>query len=211
MSCDLFVILDDVLHSRRAVTNKNKIKGADGARLLSVPLSRKRVLIKDVTILNESNWYQKHWDSLMTCYARANYWKEYKEFFSPIYNYPDESLAVLNLRLIKVMRRLLDINTPMVLTSEIPQIEGKKGTRIINICKHFGANICLSGIGAREYNDEREFQLNNIRLVYQEFAHPIYPQLWGDFMPNLSAVDLLFNCGPKSKYYLSKQVIYEQD
>jgi hypothetical protein len=92
-------------------------------------------------------------------------------------------------------------------SSDISGITGKKGTKIINICKYFGADIVLSGIGARTYNDEQEFEKNNLRLVYQEFQHPVYHQLWGDFLPNMSAVDLLFNCGPKSKQYLSRQVI----
>lgn len=208
ISCDLFVILDDVLHSRVAVTNKNKIKGPEGARLLIVPLAKKRVPINEVTIYNESLWYKKHWDSLQTCYARASYWREYKNYFLPIYENPGEKLADLNLRLIQVIRELLNIQTPMVRSSQIRGIVGKKGTKIVNICKYFGADICLSGIGARTYNDEKEFEENNLRLVYQEFEHPVYTQLWGGFTPNLSVVDLLFNCGPYSKSYLSKQVIY---
>ena len=37
--------------------------------------------------------------------------------------------------------------------------------------------------------------------------NPVYPQQWGDFLPNMSALDLLFNCGPESRHYLSRQVI----
>lgn len=207
MSCDLFVILDDVLHSKGAITNKNKIKGPEGARLLSVPLAQKKVLIKDVTIQNESNWRVSHWGSLQSCYARAPYWKLYKDLFLPVYENPVTRLAELNLKIIQIIRQLLDIKTPLVLVSEFPGIDGKKGTKIINICKFFGADICLSGIGARTYNDEEEFERNQLRLVYQDFKHPVYPQQWGEFLPNMSALDLLFNCGPESKDYLSRQVI----
>ncbi len=207
MSCDLFVILDDVHHSKGAITSKNIIKSPEGTRLLSVPTARKKNFIKDVKIINESNWFKKHWKSLQTCYARASYWKEYKKLFLPIYEDPGENLADLNLRLIKVIRELLDIRTPIAHSSDIPGLTGKKGTKIINICKHFGADICLSGVGARIYNDDAEFKKNNLRLVYQDFKHPIYPQLWGGFMPNMSAVDLIFNCGPDSKDYMSKQII----
>jgi len=207
MSCDLFVILDDVLHSRGAITNKNKIKGPEGARLLSVPLAQKKVLIKDVTIKNESNWHLSHWGSLQSCYARAPYWKEYEDLFLPVYENPVTKLSELNLKIIQIIRELLNIKTPMVKVSEFPGIEGKKGTKIVNICKFFGGDICLSGIGARSYNDEDEFERNQLRLVYQDFEHPVYPQQWGEFIPNMSALDLLFNCGPESKDYLSRQVI----
>jgi hypothetical protein len=206
-SCDLFVILDDVLHSRGAVTNKNKIKGPEGARMLSVPLAQKKVSIKDVTILNDQKWNKKHWSSLHTCYAKAPYWKDYEDLFLPVYDNPGDLLAELNIRLIGIIRKILNINTPMVRSSEIPGITGHKSTKIINICRYFGAEICLSGTGARSYNDEEEYKRNNVRLVYQDFENPQYPQLWGDLIPNLSAVDLIFNCGPASADYLSKQII----
>ncbi|TWH46542.1 WbqC family protein [Sporomusa sp. KB1] len=207
MSCDLFVILDDVLISRREVTKKNKIKGPEGERLLSVQISRKKGLIKDTVIQNDFPWYSNHWGSLETCYARSPYWQKYKNLFSPIYKNPGELLIDLNLRLIQVIREILEINTPMIRSSEIPGIEGTKGERILSLCKQCKADIYLSGNGARTYNDEAAFARNNIRLVYQEFEHPVYSQVWGDFISNLSAVDLIFNCGPNSKDYLTKQVI----
>jgi len=145
MSCDLFVILDDVLHSRGAITNKNKIKGPEGAKLLSVPLAQKKVFIKDVTIKNESNWHLSHWGSLQSCYARAPYWKEYKDLFLPVYENPVSKLSESNLKIIQIIRELLNIKTPMVKVSEFPDIEGKKGTKIVNICKFFGrgTSACL--------------------------------------------------------------------
>jgi hypothetical protein len=39
-----------------------------------------------------------------------------------------------------------------------------------------------------------------VRLWYsQEFEHPVYHQLWGEFVPHLSALDMLFCCGPETK------------
>ena len=209
LSCDLFVILEDVLHSKRAITNKNKIKAPEGCRLLSVPLANKEALIKDLIICNEKCWHQKHWNSLMACYSRSPYWKDYKDLFAAVYNDPGTSLAELNLRLILIIRELLEISTPMVRSSDIPGLDGKRGAKLINICRHFGADTYLSGTGARVYNDEAEYAKNNIRLVYQSYTSPVYPQLWGEFIPNMSVVDLLFNCGPESKKYLIKQVNYE--
>lgn len=207
ISCDLFVILDNVLLSKREITKRNIIKGPEGSRLLSVPLKRKKSLIKNSIINNDVAWNLNHWGSLETCYARSPYWKKYRELFYPIYHHPGEKLAALNLRLIEVIRSILGINTPMVLSSENPEITGSKGERIISLCKHFKADSYLSGNGARAYNDDQAFASNGIQLVYQDFKHPEYPQLWGDFLPNLSAVDLIFNCGPNSKDFLVKQVI----
>ncbi|PLS17551.1 hypothetical protein CVD28_11160 [Bacillus sp. M6-12] len=208
-SCDLFVILDDVPLSKTAITNKNKIKGPDGPLMLTVPLAQKKAPIKDVTIFHEEKWPQKHWKSLQRSYARAPFWKQYHDLFLSIYESPKLSLADFNLQLIEAIRTVFEIHTPMLRSSEIRGIEGKKGDRIISICKALEATVYLSGVGAKAYNDEMKFERNQIRLVYQEFEHPVYRQLWGDFIPNLTAIDLLFNCGPKSKELLPKQVIYE--
>lgn len=209
LSCDLFVILDDIVLSKTAITNKNKIKSPEGSRLLTVPLGNKNCQIKDVTTFDDGKWPQKHWGSIQRSYARAPYWKHYQKLFLPIFQNPDEKLADFNLRLIDVIRTELDIKTPIIRSSEIQGATGHKGEKIINICKALNASDYLSGTGAKTYNDEKEFEKNQIRLLYQEFESPVYPQLWGDFIPNLSAIDLLFNCGPQSKELLPKQVIYE--
>ncbi|MFC0273158.1 WbqC family protein [Metabacillus herbersteinensis] len=209
LSCDLFVILDDVTYSKTAITNKNKIKSPDGPRLLTVPIGQKKGLIKDVTIFDDSKWTQKHWGSIQRCYARAPFWKQYEQFFLPVYQNPDEKLVDFNLRLIEVVRILLEIKTPIIRSSEIEGTAGIKGDKIISICKALQATTYLSGTGAISYNDENEFKRNQIRLEYQKFDHLEYPQLWGDFISHMSIIDLLFNCGPKSKEFLPKQVIYE--
>jgi hypothetical protein len=209
LSSDLFVILDDVVLSKTAITNKNKIKSPDGPRLLSVPLANKNGQIKDVKTFDDGKWPQKHWGSIQRSYARAPFWKEYQQLFFPIFENPDEKLADFNLRLIDVVRTELKIKTPIIRSSEIQGATGHKEEKIINICKALNASVYLSGTGAKTYNDEKGFEKNQIRLIYQKYEPPVYQQLWGDFIPNLSAIDLLFNCGPKSKELIPKQVIYE--
>jgi hypothetical protein len=66
------------------------------------------------------------------------------------------------------------------------------------ICRAVGAHAYLSGKYGRHYLDESRFAEHDIRVEYQEFRHPVYPQLWGEFAPSMSAIDLLFNCGPTS-------------
>jgi hypothetical protein len=46
------------------------------------------------------------------------------------------------------------------------------------------------------------FAAAGISLEFFQPPSPVYPQLWGDFIPNLSAFDLLLNCGPKAKEIL---------
>ena len=54
------------------------------------------------------------------------------------------------------------------------------------------------GAAGQNYIDVRIFKKAKIGLIYQQYNHPIYKQLYGDFVPYLSVVDLIFNEGPNS-------------
>jgi len=62
----------------------------------------------------------------------------------------------------------------------------------------------LSGEAASDYISEDNFSSQNIELEYQKYEHPVYPQRYAGFVPQLSAIDLLFNCGEQSLNVLSQ-------
>ena len=86
-------------------------------------------------------------------------------------------------------------------------IGGVKSERLLNICRHFGASTYLSGDAAETYLDESMFERNGIKVEWQRFEHPVYPQLHGAFMPYLSALDLLLNCGREAAAVLEGDTI----
>ena len=65
-----------------------------------------------------------------------------------------------------------------------------------------GGTTYLSGAGGMNYLDENRFVATGIQLKYQNYVHPIYPQLYNDFIPYMSVIDLLFNCGVDSMKFL---------
>lgn len=205
-NCDVFVFLDDALHSKSSITNRNKIKTRGGTKLLTVPLSTKEVKINELIICNEQKWPLKHWNIIENAYSQAPYWGEYSIYFNDIYKKMSWSfLSELNVRLISLIKDILGIRTEVITPSEL-KIENQRGSqRNLSICKYLGADVYLSGEGARSYNDEEAFEREGIKLVYTNFRHPVYQQLWGDFIPNLSIIDLLFNEGEKSLSILKGQ------
>jgi hypothetical protein len=72
----------------------------------------------------------------------------------------------------------------------------------VDICRHFRAKTYLAGAGGHDYMDLSLFQKAGITVEFQDFTPPVYPQHWAksseDFVPGLSAIDLIFNCGPES-------------
>lgn len=206
-NCDLFVILDNVQHSKASVTTRNKIKSANGEILLTVPVINKGSIINELFIDNSRNWSGRHWRSIHENYCKAVGWNYMEHELESIYSRHWDYEAELNIELIKLMMKKLNIKTPITLASDIKNDFGTKSTRVSNICKYFNADTYLSGNGARSYNDEEEFERCGIRLVYQQFKPPIYDQMWGEFIPNLSALDLLLNCGESAADYIEKQII----
>jgi hypothetical protein len=62
-----------------------------------------------------------------------------------------------------------------------------------------GASVYLAQRSTRSYLDAGLFAAAGIELIFFTPPAVVYPQLWGDFIPDLSAFDLLFNCGPKAR------------
>ncbi len=196
---DYFVLLDQAQFSRSSVTHRNRIKTPQGSLLLTVPIQNNgNPSIRQTMIAADPKWRHKHWHQIVANYRRAPYWNLYGELLEEIYTQQWHSLAQLNIRLIQAIKETLSIHTPLILESEL-KVEGVGGNyRNLNICERLNATIYLSGDGARVYNDEQLYRERGLELRYHQFQHPVYRQLWGEFIPQLSIIDLLFNCGPAS-------------
>jgi hypothetical protein len=106
-------------------------------------------------------------------------------------------LVDLDIALINYFLKELGITTPILRSSELG-ISGKKTDRLIAICKSLGATAFYEGAAGRNYIEEEKFRQAGIELEYQDYQHPVYPQLYGEFIPYLSVIDLMFNCGDES-------------
>ena len=198
--CDVFVIEDTVQFIYHEFQNRNKIKTNNGIRWLTVPVKegRKRKKFSEILIANEKNWSRSHWLTLKMNYGKSPHWSDFCNFFEVTYNKKWDKLIDLNLHLIKGVMDFLDIEKELVLASSL-NVSGEKNDLIIAQCKALDAKTYLSGTGALTYMDIDKFKREGINVVFQEFKHPTYPQLWGEFIENLSIVDYLFCVGEKIK------------
>ncbi len=205
---DGFVFLDQVQYKSREFQNRNKIRTKDGFLWLSVPVKSKgkgRQKISQVVIDNEFPWARQHLESLKTWYAKAKFFKQYLPFFEDVFNRKWDKLLDLNIHIINYLLKQLSITTTVYFESKLA-ISSIKTERIIQICKKLEADTYLSGIGGKDYLEEVKFSPAGIKLVYQEFSHPQYDQLFEPFIPFMSIVDLLFNYGPDSLKILKRNI-----
>jgi hypothetical protein len=197
---DIFVYYDDVQFEKGSWRNRNRIKTPTGPQWLTVPVLIKGQnfpLIRDVRINQTERWGKKHIKSIEQNYRKAPYFDTYAPKLFAIMEKGQEFLLDLNLELLSLLAEGLGITTPTVLASELG-VTGKKSERLLKILRSLGATTFYEGSSGKDYIDIRLFAENNINLIYQEYVHPIYTQLHGEFIPYLSIIDLVFNHGPAS-------------
>jgi len=195
--CDVFVFLDNVKYTKNGFINRNRIKTPKNVSWLTVPVQGEGLInteIREVKISNATDWQERHWNTLKFNYGKAKHFSEYQESFKEVYNKKWIYLADLNKFLVKEICSLLVIKGEFIDASGL-NVSGNKTDLIINICDALGADTYLSGQGAKGYLEEDKFRLHGIDLRYQKFEHPIYKQLFGEFTPNLSIIDMMFNEG----------------
>lgn len=199
-NCDDFVFLDNVAFTKNSVQNRNMIKSASGKIWLTVPVLQKGnygQMTNDVRINNAISWRKKHWNSIYMNYHASKFFSRYAEFFENIYSRDWEKLSAICLEIFNFLKGELEICADFHLSSELA-CEGSGTEHLINICKKLSASVYLSGIGGKKYLEEASFESSGIELKYQSFTHPSYSQLFGEFIPNLSIIDLLFNEGKEA-------------
>jgi hypothetical protein len=202
LQADLLVLLDDVQFPLGSSwVSRNRIKTKDGQLWISVPVLRKGrspQRINQVEIFNERGWGKKFSQRLSFAYHHAPYYEDHRSFFDTIFEKYWSHLMQLNLVILNYVREELALKTPFRLSSALG-VESTGTRLLVDICRKTRADAYLSSRPGRKYIDESMFHRADLEVIYDTYRPPTYPQLWGPFLPNLSIVDLMFNCGPKSR------------
>lgn len=198
---DVLVLLDEVQFPRGTTwINRNRFKNDQGTLWMTIPVKKKGLGLQDINavrIYHEGHWTRKHPASLKNAYANTPYFADHINFLKKLFSEKFEKLIDLNLEIIRYLIRHLNIDTKVVLLSELG-IQSRGDQLLIDICRVMGASRYLVQSPAQKYLNPDLFREAKIKLEYFRPPVIIYPQLWGSFIPNLSALDLVFNCGPKA-------------
>lgn len=198
---DILVILDDVQFPRGTTwLSRNRFKNDQGTLWLTIPVWKKGLGLQNVNqvkICYEGRWPRKHLESLKVAYGHAPYLDEHFSFLEGLFSGRFEKLVDLNLAVIRHLMRCLQIDTKLVLQSDLG-VKARGSQLLIDICQAVGASTFLVLDQAKKYLDGDLFQEEGIEPRLFRYAPPVYPQLWGDFLANLAAFDLVLNCGPRA-------------
>jgi hypothetical protein len=206
-SVDLFVFHDDIQYTKGDWRNRNRIKTAAGVAWLTVPVSYKKVSQKicETPIVYSKACAARHSRIWRESYQNAPFVDVTNEILFALQPAEkDLTISEFNIRLIRGVCSYLGITTRLALSSEF-DAQGTKTDRLIDILTKAGATTYLSGPSADGYLDKEMFRSNGIQLEYKTYDYAPYPQLWGDFVGEVTVLDLIANCGPQSRSLITSR------
>lgn len=196
---DTFVLLDTVQYKKNEWQNRNKIKTSQGELWLTVPVKYKfGQKIFEVEINNQQDWQKKQQKTLVSTYSKSRFFKEIITLLEMVLTRHWTTIGELNISMVQSIAAYLGIKTPIKVASELPAFPENPDDRLIAITKFFQGSHYLAGSGGHGYMELEKYNDAGVALLFQSYKHPVYPQLYGDFLPYMSILDLLFNCGPES-------------
>ncbi len=196
LKSDLYIVLDHVQFARRGWTHRDSIKTSNGASwvTLSIQKAARDIAINEVQLMPDAAWRQNNLNLIRQNYQKAPFFADLFPKLEELYTRGDEKMADMNVASLDLLEDLLDIHTPRMISSNMDP-QGASTEMLVDLLKKAGVTRYLSGQGARAYMDEKLFEDAGIEVVWQNFTHPVYPQLHGPFLPMLSSIDAIFNCG----------------
>ena len=156
------------------------------------------------TEIDGSDWALRHWKLLEQSYRNAPYFSLYSDEIEQLFQTPFVLLSDLNVTFMEYIRTAMGVTTAISQSTDYAS-NGTKTDRLLSICKSCNADVYVSGPAAKTYLDEEKFKASNKKVEWFSYeGYPLYNQLWGSFEHGVSILDLLFNCGQKSRQLLEK-------
>ncbi len=203
LSTDHFIYLDDVQFIRRGWQHRDQVKTKGGATWLTLTLQKGdyHQQIKDVLLSSDGKWIDGNINLIQQSYSKAPYFELVFPRVEAIYRGGHTRMIDFNLAFLNLAMDILGINVRTSFASNYG-LTSASSQRLLDLVLAVGGDNYLTGTGSRDYLDEALFKRGGVRVTWQEFKHPVYPQLHGSFMPMLSCLDLFFNCGEHSAQIL---------
>jgi hypothetical protein len=196
-AADCLIFLDTVQYEKNGWQNRNRIKTKDGPRWLTVPVHRGRdTLIGDVRVAAGQPWARRHLQAVRLAYARAPFLAEHGAGLGGLLEREWTSQAALAVASARFLADAFGIRVPTRLASELGPTRDDPTLRLIDLIRAAGCDTYLAGPDGPTYMRLDAFREAGIKVRVQRYAHPIYAQLHGDFVPFLSGLDLLLMQGP---------------
>ena len=207
--CDVFVHFDDVqLPQGRHFTNRVQVKTPQGQQWLTIPLVRSsRGAIKDVQMEESSNWRNTHLKTFSQYLAKSSYYLDAINLLEKVYSYKSDKLSDFNINAIELIAAYLGFECVFIKSSDL-SVEGTSSKKLINIVKSIKGDAYITGHGAKNYLNHDMFEKEGVSVHYLDYNILPYRQLYGEFTPYVSVIDLIANEGRDSASFLKSKTVH---
>jgi hypothetical protein len=198
---DFFLLMDNVQFPKKGGNWSNRVRFLINRQPMWVTMPVVRSYhsvrpIKEIQLDNNTPWRTKILRAVQTNYGRAPFYEQIFPFLTDLINNPTDSITDHNCFAIAAMSDAVKLDASRLIRGSTLDAEGHSTDLLINMVKAVGGTAYLCGGGASGYQEDEKFAAEGIELIYQNFQHPVYPQTNVDeFVPGLSIVDALMNCG----------------
>lgn len=199
---DKFIYVSNVQLEKKSWQNRNRIKGANGEIMLSVPVLTKGKFdqtIKETRINNQLEWGKKHFQAINLNYKKSKYYNRYIDFFEDLYKKNWECLNELDIYIMNWILKELNIKTKVYYDTDY-KFEEKNNQLLIEMTKQLECDTYLSNKGSESYVNIDLFREQNLNHIYINYLDVEYKQLFKQHIPYLSIIDMLFNLGSEETY-----------
>lgn len=197
-SVDIFVLYDEMQYTRRDWRNRNKIIVQNKTHWLTIPVDVKGKYFQKIkdTKVADPNWARKHWSTIKNAYSKAQFFNNYADELEEFYLGSEFTyLTDINLALIRIVNKFLDIQTEIIHSSSF-KLDANPTENLLDICETLGADTYVSGPAAKNYFDMNEAEKRSIQINWMDYSqYAKYPQMTQSFEPSVSVLDMLFNVG----------------
>lgn len=195
---DVFVHYDNVQFAR-GFFNRVQVKTSSGRNWITVPLRdyHQGDLIDEVLVDDREDWRSKHRKILQHAYQKAPFRDDMLAIVDRVFNQDAPTLGGLSRYSILELVRYFNLPAPDFLNARALNIGGSGSQRLCDIVNRLNGTIYVTGHGAKNYLDHQLFESSGINVRYMNYELTPYPQLYGEFTPYVSGLDLVANCGPE--------------
>lgn len=206
---DEFVIYDNIQFSKRGWIHRNRILENAKDTYVSLPIKKDSDYL-DVKDRYLANNFEKQKNKILSKiknnYRKAPYFKEVFPIVENIFSFENTNLFDFVLNSILVLKKYLDINTNITISSKIDIDHSLKSSdKVKAIVKQQEGYVYINSIGGQELYNKSDFESDDIDLLFLRTNEFIYKQYDNEFIKFLSIIDVLFfNDSDSVKTYLKE-------
>lgn len=207
---DKFVFYNDVQFSKGSFSNRVQVKTQKKVHWMTVPLFNLHLgqLINEVTIDNRKDWKESHRGLLKQAYSTAPFVSDVLTLVDKLFSQSWDRLSELSQASMLILAEYFGLIEPQnIFDSSKMSIEGASSRRVLDIVLELHGNKYITGLGARNYLDHQLFEQNGVAVEYMDYQLKKYPQMYGEFTPFVTALDLVANCGKDGIDYICSGTI----